>query len=182
MGDDEKFLSRWAKRKEQSRARALEDESDTPPAEEGERAAALDETPVEDPEDHPAAGVDIESLDADSDFSVFMHEKVPQALRRRALRKLWLSDPIYANLDGLNDYDDDFTDAALVVDGLKAAYDEAVKRMNEKEAADAKAAAVAEGSEVPETPEDGDAADAEADVEQRTDAGDEDLEDGTDEA
>ena len=27
-----------------------------------------------------------------------------------------------ANVDGLNDYDEDFTDAALVVKGLKSAY------------------------------------------------------------
>lgn len=48
---------------------------------------------------------DIDSLDGESDFSVFMRDGVPEDLRRLALRKLWASDPVYANLDGLNDYD-----------------------------------------------------------------------------
>ncbi len=64
----------------------------------------------------------VESLEKDSDFSVFMHEKVPDALRRRALRRLWRVDPVFAHLDGMNDYDEDYTDAALVVEGLKTVY------------------------------------------------------------
>ena len=34
-----------------------------------------------------------------------MREGVPEFLKKQALRKLWLSSPILANLDGLNDYD-----------------------------------------------------------------------------
>jgi hypothetical protein len=33
---------------------------------------------------------------------------VPEELKNLALKKLWLSDPVLANVDGLNDYDDDF--------------------------------------------------------------------------
>ena len=51
----------------------------------------------------------IERLTAQSDYTVFLKKNVPEALRRRALRKLWVSDPVLANLDGLNDYDDDYT-------------------------------------------------------------------------
>ena len=51
----------------------------------------------------------IEELTAQSDYTVFLKKNVPEALRRRALRKLWVSDPVLANLDGLNDYDDDYT-------------------------------------------------------------------------
>ena len=51
----------------------------------------------------------IEELSAQSDFTVFLKKNVPEALRRRALRKLWVSDPVLANLDGLNDYDDDYS-------------------------------------------------------------------------
>ena len=96
-----------------------------------------------------------------------MHEKVPEALRKRALRKLWLSDPILANVDGLNDYDEDFTDAALVVEGLKQSFDAARKRMLDQEAEEAAAAEAAaqedaavqeeaaaeeDADELPETP------------------------------
>lgn len=55
------------------------------------------------PEDLP----DIDSLDRDSDFAPFMRRGVPEHLQRLALRKLWTSDPVLANLDGLNDYDPD---------------------------------------------------------------------------
>lgn len=48
---------------------------------------------------------DIESLTFDSDFTVFLRQGVPEAIKRRALRKLWSSNPVLANLDGLNDYD-----------------------------------------------------------------------------
>jgi hypothetical protein len=50
----------------------------------------------------------VETLNADSDFTPFLKEGVPSLLKRAALRKLWKTDPILANLDGLNDYDDDF--------------------------------------------------------------------------
>ncbi len=68
------------------------------------------------------ADIDIDALDYDSDYTRFLGEGVPEALRRRALRRLWRSNPILANVDGLNDYDDDFTDAALVVDVLKTVH------------------------------------------------------------
>ncbi len=61
-----------------------------------------------DPDEIIQALPPIESLNADSDFTPFLDRAVPAELRRMALRKLWLSDPVFANLDGLNDYDDDF--------------------------------------------------------------------------
>lgn len=42
----------------------------------------------------------------------FLEKELPERLKRRALRRLWRTNPVLANLDGLNDYDDDFTDAA----------------------------------------------------------------------
>jgi hypothetical protein len=47
-------------------------------------------------------------LTKDSDFRAFMRPGVPEALRNQALRKLWGSDPVYANLDGLLEYGEDF--------------------------------------------------------------------------
>ncbi len=51
---------------------------------------------------------DIDSLGPDSDYRPFLQRNVAPALRRIALRRLWQSDPVLANLDGLNDYDEDF--------------------------------------------------------------------------
>ena len=50
----------------------------------------------------------IESLTGESDFTPFLKKGVPTLLKRAALRKLWSTDPVLANLDGLNDYDDNF--------------------------------------------------------------------------
>jgi len=65
---------------------------------------------------------DIETLDAASDFTQFMRPDVPKAIRNAALRRLWGLDPVLANLDGLLEYGEDFTDSAKVVEGLKTAY------------------------------------------------------------
>lgn len=65
---------------------------------------------------------DFEKLNYASDYTQFLKEGVPEAIRRRALRMLWGSNPILANLDGLNDYDEDFTDAALAVKVLSSNY------------------------------------------------------------
>lgn len=51
----------------------------------------------------------VEELTADSDFAAFLDKRVPEFIRRRALRKLWLSDPAFGFLDGMNDYDEDFS-------------------------------------------------------------------------
>ena len=56
---------------------------------------------------------DIESLTYESDFTVFLAKGVPQALRSRALKKLWRSNPVLANLDGLNDHDLDYRQADI---------------------------------------------------------------------
>lgn len=63
-----------------------------------------------------------ETLGADDDFKVFMAEGVPQRLKTRALRCLWRTNPVLANVDGLVDYGEDFTDAACVVENLQTAY------------------------------------------------------------
>jgi hypothetical protein len=56
------------------------------------------------------------------DFSAFMSKVVPDRLRRRALRRLWLANPALANLDGLLDYGEDFTDSATVIENMQTAY------------------------------------------------------------
>jgi hypothetical protein len=39
---------------------------------------------------HPIALIDIDSLTADSDFTVFMRKEVPEDVRRAVLRRLWV--------------------------------------------------------------------------------------------
>lgn len=51
---------------------------------------------------------DPDTLAMGDDFAAFMAKAVPEHIRRRALRKLWRSNPVLACVDGLNDYDDDY--------------------------------------------------------------------------
>lgn len=115
------FLGRWSERKLKARAEpdqepVVEEARETGlPAEPGpprSEAEVLEELGLPDPD----------TLVKGDDFSGFMRKAVPSALRNRALRRLWLTDPVLANLDGLNDYEQDFTAAATVVPNLKTAY------------------------------------------------------------
>ena len=59
---------------------------------------------------------DPDTLKAGDDFTAFMAKAIPDHLRRRALRKLWVSDPVLACLDDLVDYADDYTQVSAVTD------------------------------------------------------------------
>lgn len=65
---------------------------------------------------------DPDSLTTQDDFSRFLASAVPERLRRKALRRLWGLNPVLANLDGLVDYADDYTDAATVISNLQTVY------------------------------------------------------------
>ena len=127
MSADEKPLSRGSRRKAHAHqaeprrrgaaAPVLPEEPLAVPAEAGD-AEIQPETSEAPPPDLP----DIDSLDADSDYSVFMQEGVPAALRRLALRKLWRSDPLFSSIDEMVEYGEDFTDAATVIGNVESAY------------------------------------------------------------
>ena len=69
-----------------------------------------------------AEAIDIETIDATSDVAAFLKDGVPAALRRRALRALWRADPVFANLDRLNDYDENFRDPSRTLETLQSAW------------------------------------------------------------
>jgi hypothetical protein len=112
---DEPFLKRWSRRKrgEEETEAVAGGGDEAVPAE-----TATGEAPAIDPADLP----DVESLNKDSDYSVFMQEGVPDALRTMALRKLFASNPALAVLDGLNDYDEDYSALGIVAQTVKTAY------------------------------------------------------------
>jgi hypothetical protein len=99
--DREPFLKRWARLK--SEGPTPQEEEPRPAAASEPVAGAAEPKPVR-PEDLPP----IEELTADSDFTPFLQAGVPEELKRLALRKLWRSDPVLANLDGLVEYGEDF--------------------------------------------------------------------------
>jgi hypothetical protein len=98
----EPFLKRWARLKaEQSQP---EPPQPAPEAAAPVPADSADPAAEVRPEDLPP----IEDLTAESDFTPFLKAGVPEELKRLALRKLWRSDPVFANLDGLVEYGEDF--------------------------------------------------------------------------
>lgn len=99
--DDEGFLARWSRRKLAEQT-AEPDPAKAPPAE----TATTDED--NDDGFDLAALPPLESLGRDSDYSAFLHAKVPDALRRAALRKAWTSDPKITGFKTFAEYDWDF--------------------------------------------------------------------------
>lgn len=113
MTGDETFLSRWSRRKQA--ARAGKAETDAPES----------KTPVPPPAPAPAPAdvpgeakappdlPPIESLGKDSDYAPFLQDGVPEDLRRRALSRLWASDPAFAAPDPLDLYNIDHRPPAV---------------------------------------------------------------------
>jgi hypothetical protein len=97
LADPANFLARWSRLKQRARTAPAPADAAAPPA------TAAPDIPAPDTDLPP-----IESLTAESDFSPFMQPGVPEAARNAALQKLWRSDPVFANLDGLVEYGEDF--------------------------------------------------------------------------
>lgn len=122
MTGEKDIFARWSAR------RAAVEAEDAPPQEAPTPAPAMDAEPTTEPDQADeevlaAHGLrDPDDMAMGDDFSPFLQPQIPERLRRRALRKLWRSNPVLANLDGLNDYEDDYTDAATSVQNLKTAY------------------------------------------------------------
>ena len=62
------------------------------------------------------------TLKLGDDFAAFLKDAVPDRIKKVALRKLWTSNPILANVDGLLDYGEDFTDAAVGAGVVETTY------------------------------------------------------------
>lgn len=111
----------WSRRK----AKVREAEETERAAEEAERLADELADREEKTDEEILAELELpdpESLNAGDDFTRFLSAAVPDRIRRKALRRLWLSNPVLANLDGLVDYADDYTDSATVIENLQTAY------------------------------------------------------------
>lgn len=152
---DETFLSRWSRLKRQSAEPIPEPVAEEPPAplpelvpEENAEAAA-ETADAEDPlKDLPP----VEELTPESDYTPFLRAEVPEDLHRQALRKLWTSDPVFANDDGLKDYADDYASLFTGTTPVKTLYRvgkgflDAAEEAAERAEQDAAVVAGAEGS------------------------------------
>ena len=103
-----------------------------------------------------------EDMESPEQVQKLLRAAAPQRLKTRALRKLWRLNPVLANVDGLVDYGQDFTDASTVVENLQTAYQVGRGMLRHVEAlaeADARTAATAAAPEADRPDTDGPNAD-----------------------
>lgn len=136
----EGFLGRWSRLKQAGRTGEAQVDADISEAEAGRKSPASEidqqtsaapsegevrgEAEAQKPEVRDFSKFDFDSLGYDSDYEQFMEADVPDDVRNTALRKLWVSNPVLANMDGLDDYCEDYTDAAVCLPKgmMKTAY------------------------------------------------------------
>ncbi len=111
----------WSRRKAAVAAETVAEEHAAEQAEAALREAAFEERTDAD----ILAELELpdpDTLEQGDDFKAFLSNTVPARIRTRALRRLWATNPVLANVDGLVDYGGDFTDASCVIDKLQTAY------------------------------------------------------------
>jgi hypothetical protein len=123
---DEAFLSRWSRRKTESRQQIA---PAAPVPDETNSSAAVSSADEELPTD--ADLPDLDSLTEDSDYQGFMSPRVSEELRKMALRKLFHASAFNVR-DGLDDYDDDFTSFTKLGDVITADMKHHAQRIAEK--------------------------------------------------
>ncbi|MFO7529601.1 MAG: DUF3306 domain-containing protein [Marinobacter sp.] len=120
----ESRLQRWSRRKAEAgkQAEPLPPSSIEPEPSPEERELALNETLSEREVLEKYGLPDPDTIELGADVTGFMRKEIPELLRRKALRALWKSNPVLAVLDGLNDYDEDYTDAAFATKSVNTFY------------------------------------------------------------
>ena len=122
MSDEESFLGRWSRRKRRPVAE-IEPEEAAVPEPGPEEPEPSEEEPETDAEILARLDLaDPDTLGKGDDFARYLNAPLPLHLKQKALRRLWVSNPVLANLDGLNDYDTDFTGGSVPMGALKTAY------------------------------------------------------------
>jgi len=103
MSEDENFLSRWSRRKQEVAKEAKLEEK---PAAEPQGAEATPEAPAKQEDALDLTKLPpLEEITAETDISAFLRQGVPTDLARAALRRAWTSDPAIRDFVGLQEND-----------------------------------------------------------------------------
>ena len=117
--DEKSFLSRWSERKledKKLKGQDVQNKEHVNPEDIKAKELELEENRK------AAEAINIEELTDKSDYQVFFKEGVSDAVKQMALRKLWRSNPVFANLDGLNDYDENFASPHHIIEKFQSAW------------------------------------------------------------
>ena len=132
----EGFISRWAKKKANKNSKTTfveENDNDAKKLNLESGIEELDSEQIEDESQYDELNDEEllekfklpnpEKVKKEKGLDLFFKDGVPDRLRQIALRRVWKLNPIirYADAD-INDYHEDFTDAATVIEGMKTAY------------------------------------------------------------
>ena len=121
--DGEGFVARWSRRKIEEKEPSKETKIEVSKLEEG---APLETQSSQDVGEEGETNVDdlpdIETLNESSDYTPFLKDGVPEKLKRLALRKLWKSNPVFGIIDGLDDYDEDYSAIGIVAQEIFTNY------------------------------------------------------------
>ena len=130
---NESFISRWSKRKSGNVSVEKNPEQKSYEIEDVKNKKKLSTKDKKDESDYKEHN-DKELLEKfklpnpdkikkEKGLDVFFKDGVPDRLRQIALRRVWKLNPIIRFADAeINDYHEDFTDAATVIEGMQTAY------------------------------------------------------------
>ena len=133
---NEGFMSRWSKRKsnlkhDQGNEKNIKGKTELQESNVNEQKTVIkeevDESQYSDLNDQELLEKfklpDPEKIKKEKGLDLFFKDGVPDRLRQIALRRVWKLNPIIRFADAeINDYHEDFTDAATVIEGMQTAY------------------------------------------------------------
>ena len=133
---NEGFMSRWSKRKsnlkhDQGNEKNIKGKTELQESNVNEQKIVIkeevDESQYSDLNDQELLEKfklpNPEKIKKEKGLDLFFKDGVPDRLRQIALRRVWKLNPIIRFADAeINDYHEDFTDAATVIEGMQTAY------------------------------------------------------------
>lgn len=130
------FLSRWSQRKLSEKGGEAPPEepplAEAPPPAVAEPAPEpVAEAPAEEEEFDLSTLPPVETLTAESDFTVFWKKGVPEALRQAALRRAWVADPVIRDYVSPLDYGWDFNTPGGLPPGFSDTLAETAEKVAE---------------------------------------------------
>lgn len=117
MGELEKFVSRWSRRKRTADLKSDPRERAAPsavavPRYSGDEAAARQDSGADTFD--PAALPSLDSITAATDIRAFLQSAVPVELARAALRRAWVTDPLIRDFVGIAENQWDFNNPTTI--------------------------------------------------------------------